>query len=175
MLDIAVWRRVLSGAFLSFFVVSPAMAEWFSGKDDDGLPYTYVVNESRNLFGQWCNKEADACFWVLATQRSCESGVNVPGVINTDAGSASISMRCMSTTVLDGKLYHRLVLSSFDTVRSALQGQNRFALAMPIQDISFAVLRFDTTGADAALSRLDSAKRIYFDADRKKSTKDQRL
>lgn len=171
----SLWIARAAGVVLTLAASNPAAADWISGKDEEGLPFMYVVNESRNLFGQWCNKDADACFWVLATQRGCETGADVPGVINTDQGSAAISMQCVATTILDGKLYHRLVLSPFDTVRAALQGQKRIALAMPMQDVSFAVLRFNTTGVEAAISRMDTAKRIYFDTNRKNSTKDQRL
>lgn len=170
----SLWIAKAAGAVFALAAANPAAAEWISGKDEEGLPFAYVVNESRNLFGQWCNKEADACFWVLATQRGCETGADVPGVINTEKGSAAISMQCLATTTLDGKLYHRLVLSPFDTVRTALQGQKRIALAMPMQDVSFAVLRFNTTGADAAIGRMESAVRIYLNTN-KKSTKDQSL
>lgn len=165
----------VGSALLALALCTPASAQWISGKDDEGLPYAYVVNESRNIFGQWCNKDADACFWILATQRGCETGVDVPGLINADSASASISMRCMGTITLEGKVYHRLVLSPFDTVRNSLQGQKRIALAVPMQDISFAVLRFNTTGADTAINRLEAAKRLYFETNDKKSTRDQRL
>lgn len=174
-LAIAVCRRMLGGVFLSIFAATPAMAEWFSGKDDDGLPYTYTVNDSGNMLGQWCNKDADACFWMLATQRSCDNGIDVPGILNTENGAVSITLKCLSSTVLGGKLYHRLVLSPFDTVRTALQGQKRIAIATPMQDVSYTVTRFNTTGVDVAISRIDTAKRIYFENNSKKSTKDQRL
>lgn len=168
-------NRMMVGIFLSIFAVAPAIAEWFNGKDADGLPYTYTVNDSGSLLGQWCNKDADACFWILATQRGCESGIDVPGILNTENGAVAISLKCLSSTVIDGKVYHRLLFSSFDTVQTALQGQKRVAIATPMQDVTYTVTRFNITGVDAATSRIDTAKRIYFETKSKKSTKDQKL
>lgn len=170
-------QRVVSavcGMFLLCFGLG-AEAAWNSGKDQEGLPYTFTINDSGNMFGQWCSKEAEACYWMLASQRTCEPGIEIPSVINTEGGAVAISLKCLSSTVIAGKLYYRLVMSPFETVRSALQGQARIAIATPMQDVSFTVMRFDTTGVDAALSRMDTAKRIYFETESKKSTKDQRL
>lgn len=169
-------RSVLVTLYCALLFFScPSMAEWHSGKDDDGLPYTFTINDSGNMFGQWCNKEADACFWILATTRSCDTGIDIPGLLNTETGAVSIRLKCMANTVLGGKVYHRLVFSSFDVVSSSISGNKRIAIAIPLQDVGFTVTRFDTTGVDAAINRIDIAKRLYFETRAKKSTRDQQL
>lgn len=168
------FARLLAVPFV--FASAAASAQWTHGIDDEKMPYMAVANDSGNLFGQWCNKEDLACFWMIVTKTKCEQGSSIPGLLNSPAnnGATSVRLLCSKPTTFRGEAYHRMLVAPFDNVTTLVKGQSRISLAVPMADGSFTVMRYDISGIDAAIRRIDLEKAQFLE-NQKNSTRDQRL
>ena len=151
------------------------VGDWTFGTATDGTPYTYTMNESGGVFGQWCDGTEGSCFWVVASTSRCADNVQYPVIVNGATTSFAATFICSGTVQLSGKTHYRYVLSPFDSVQSAVMQGARIGIAIPMTGEEFRVLRFSLNGAAFMSQKMDSAKLIFWENKSKKSTRDLRL
>lgn len=146
-------------AFLSAVLFGTAAAaqtsgDWTVGLDDSGAPYLFTMNESGNLFGKWCDLEELSCFWMIATaDTTCDQNTEYPILGNAASGSFHTSLTCSTATKLNGKTYHRSLLSGPDQLDKLTSQTGRLGFAVPMAAGSFKAIRFSLTGASDAFAR----------------------
>lgn len=137
-------------------------------------PIALTLNDSGNAYGQVCSNDAEACFWmILSPKTPCKDGDRAPLLANSATGSFSFTAECVGVYELEGKKYHRYVLSPFDDATTmTTTSSGILSFAMPINGGSFTVMRFDLTGSAKVIRRLDELKIKFFNKINSRSTKD---
>lgn len=134
--------------------------------------YAATVNDSGNIFGQWCDVEAGSCLYMIALPSRCQEGSEYPVLVNSDQHAMSSTLVCRGQ--LEGGKY-RYAISGFDKIDNIVRTSKRIGLAMPLEGDEFAVYRFSLDGAQLAVSVMRSTvDRASTDGGRK-NTRDQRL
>lgn len=127
---------------------------WSAGvSNDGGAAYAGTVNDSGAVFGQWCYKSVQGCYWILASDSTCEAGVDYPSLMNSSAGSNVAMLRCTSISGTN-----RMVFKDFSMIDNAVKATGVLAIATPMQNGSFKVQRFDLKGVQQSITAM---QRIY--------------
>jgi len=128
---------------------------WASTKGDIGA------------LGQYCNASAGACAWVLVLKGvSCSEGEQHPVLINTDESASHNIIQCMGSV---GGLGAAFAFVDFDRVDQAIRHGKLMGIAIPEQDDTIGVARFELSGAADVVDRMRDALR---DGSASSSTKD---
>lgn len=109
------------------------------------------VNESLQVFGQYCFAGTSKCVWMLSIDRSCTKGDKYPVLINSNVGALSAELLC-DEPLERGK--QRYIFLNFDEIDQAVRGSSKLAIAMPLQGDTFVVVRFNLIGALEALKTM---------------------
>lgn len=152
-----------------------SVGEWTLGLSPDKTPYAFVLNDSGNIFGQWCTSEDDTCRWMVATRDKCSEEAATPVVLNSKGGSIGAVLHCSGTVTLAGKKYYKMVLTEFAQVEKMVKENSRLGIAIPYIDEGFNVMRFNISGGAEAMRRMDVGKLIYYNHKSKNTTLDQKL
>lgn len=146
--------------------------KWFTDTaDDSSFIYAATLNDSGNLFGQYCFPGTGNCIYYLGTKTQCERESMYPVLANSDAGSAQLIIRC------DGYVksgFYRYVFTSFEEIDSFVRNSRRVGIAMPLEGDEFVVFRFELLGAITALEVM-RARAESMPKPRSRTTRDQRL
>lgn len=142
-----------------------------------GGPSALTFNDSQNGLGPVCSDDTNACYWmILSPGTACSDGVKSPVLINASSGSYSLVAHCTGSIELAGTTYHRYLISKYEEMqRIAESSTGLIGFAIPLDSGSFSVLRFDLTGAKAALKSFDKISDDFLNRQQKSSTKDIRL
>ena len=143
--------------------------DWWVGllNGDIGV-FAGTTNDSNGVFGQFCLKEANNCYWLMTTDLDCTEGSKYPVLVNSDAGASNQELYCLK---VEGK--PRYAFSNFDAINETVATSKRISIALPIGNSQFQVSRFSLSGSNDAIEvMLKVAKAM---AKQTKSTKDQRM
>jgi len=133
--------------------------------------YAISVNDSGNVFGQFCFPNAGSCAWLIGLKTACKSGDQYPVLANSDAGAVQLEVLCDDQ--LANGLY-RYAFTDFEKVDNLVRQSGRVGFALPLQQDQFQVVRFNLRGASAALSAMrTAAERKITPAPR--GTRDQKM
>jgi hypothetical protein len=135
--------------------------------------YAATINDSGNIFGQWCDTSEGSCFYLLAMPTRCEDEASYPVLVNSDMGSLTTTLVCRGK--LDGRNLYRYVMANFDDIDNLVRKSRRVGIAMPLEGDEFRVSRFSLSGAAASLSLMRSAAESSLSRQPRQNTKDQRL
>lgn len=128
--------------------------DWFVGvADNRSAVYAGTGNESGSLLVQYCYFGQSRCEYRIAAKSGCETGSQYPGLLNTDAGAASVTLTCDGNREA-GFVY---VISPFDTIDEAVRTGSRIGFAMPLTGDQFRVIRFSLRGSTAATTFMRGA------------------
>jgi len=139
-------QKLIFTALLSLFVATHA-------NNDGGAAFAATINDSEAIFGQWCYKSIQGCYWILASDTACDTGEDYPSLINSTSAAISATMRCTSIAGVN-----RLVFKDFSLIDDAIKNDGVLAIATPMKNGSFKVQRFDLKGVQPSLNAM---RRIY--------------
>jgi hypothetical protein len=135
--------------------------------------YAATVNDSGNVFGQWCDAQDGNCFYILSTPTKCEEGARYPVLINSDTVSLHVTLICKGP--LEGSQKYRHFFDNFELIDDLVRKSKRIGIAMPLEGDQFRVFRFTLNGAVNALTSMRASAEKAFKVFDKKSTRDQNL
>lgn len=127
--------------------------DWGWNTDRADFYYAVTINDAGHLLGQYCYLKSGTCFYFTAMGINCEVGSEYPALLNSDAGSAQISLVCSHKA----ENYHVLAISSFDAVDRMIRAATRVGIAVPMQNDQFKVSRFSLAGSTHAIDRMRAA------------------
>jgi len=147
--------------FLSFIflaISTVALAQTFGSwyvdtSHNDGL-YAATINDSGEIFGQFCYPSAGSCIWFLGMKTACEKNAPYPVLANSDIGSWQLQLLCDGPI---GNGVYRYAFSDFDTVDALVRKGTRVGFAVPLQSDQFLVSRFLLDGATKAITDMRAA------------------
>src|SRR5690349_3949658 len=71
------------------------VGDWAVGKADDGETlYAGTVNDSGNIFGEYCTPSLGGCFWLIGLSTACQSSGQYPVLANVDSAATVLTMAC---------------------------------------------------------------------------------
>lgn len=126
---------------------------WFSGKMDDNEGYFAAsVNDSREVFGQYCFNESGKCVWLLLADVDCEEGSKYHALVNADGGSEHLEILCNK---IGSK--PRYIFTNFEKIDTVVSGSTSYiGIAFPLASGLFQVTRFLLDGSKEALQDMES-------------------
>jgi hypothetical protein len=139
--------------------------------------YAATVNDSGNVFGQWCDPQDRSCTYLVAFPASCRDGARYPALANGDGGADSVTLICrgaLDGRNAEGRPLYRYAFENFDQVDTLVRGSRRIGIAFPIDGDAFRVLRFSLAGSQAAIATMRGAVERG-PAPGRQNTRDQRL
>jgi hypothetical protein len=155
--------KLLIAAFATAILLgatTPAMAQsferWTTGADEQGGTHASVMNESGFILGQYCDSRTGPCYWVLGMSARCKMGTKYPVLVNSDVSAQSLEVGCTGETAGQAGIYG-LVFTDPEAIGGIIARSNRLGIAFPMKGDQFRVVRFDVTGAPAALAAARAA------------------
>ena len=177
--DLRIWKPTMRILLLlitllasdSLFAEIQRYGSWLTNTDSNDFVYAATLNENEHLFGQYCFPAEGACVWLLGFRTGCQQGDSYPALANSDSGAAHIEIICGGR--LENGLY-RYALADFDTIDDLVKKGGRLGFAVPFKEDQFRLIRFDLTGARAAIDaiRRNGGRQIK---PMSRGTRDQRL
>lgn len=130
-----------------------ASKEWAWSTDPPDFYYAATVNGAGHILGQYCYFEAASCPYLVGIGIDCEKGSQYPALINSDAGSAQVSLVC----AYKYQNQFVLVINSFDDADRIIRAATRIGIAVPMQGDEFKVSRFGLAGSTYAIDLMRAA------------------
>ena len=142
---------------ISLVCLQPASAQsssWTTGvTDSKDTLYAATVNDSGNVFGEYCKVKDGSCVWLLGMSSACKEGDQYPVLANSDAGSVPVTVYCSAKIAEIG---FRYVFTDFKAIDSIVTEAIRVGFAVPLQGDQFRVLHFDLSGSTRAIKQLQA-------------------
>lgn len=105
--------------------------------------------------GQYCNASAGACAWVLVLKGvACNAGEQHPVLVNTDQTASHNIIQCMGSIGGQGAAF---AFVDFDRVDYAIRHGRLMGIAIPEQDDTIGIARFQLAGAGDVVDRMRDA------------------
>ena len=146
---------------------------WRVSTDKSGYAWAGTINDSGHLFGQFCEFSDGSCRWVVGMGTGCKQGERYPVLVNSNEGSQGMEVYCYGELAGTPGTY-TYAFADFDEVTSHMTKGGKIGIAMPINDDQFRVVRFDLTGAPAAIASMRATVSSKTRATRQ-GTRDERL
>lgn len=124
-------------------------ADWVVNSSIPGIGLAETYNGSQSTFGYLCIHDTGECQHYLISNNTCEEGQVIEILINSMAGSGSLSGEC---TKLGGKL--ALALSDADMINRALEGGGNIGFSIPLDSGKFVSSRFSSVGSVLAIKAM---------------------
>jgi hypothetical protein len=93
---------------------------------------------------------------VLGLSARCKTGTKYPVLVNSDVSAQSLEVGCTGETAGQAGTYG-LVFTDSEAIGSMIARSTRLGIAFPLKGDQFRVVRFDVTGAPAALAAARAA------------------
>lgn len=147
---------------------------WVTGiTSDETSIYAGTVNDSGNVFGQYCALATGNCVWLLSMSTACKEGEAYPVLANSDTVATHLFVYCNAK--MDNGSY-RYIFSDFDSINNIVTKALRVGFAVPLQSDQIRVVRFDLSGSNRAITQMRSALASQMNSSSKTSgTRDQDL
>jgi hypothetical protein len=143
--------------------------DWNIGRTSDGQGlYAATVNDSGNVFGQYCYSD-ELCVYLLGITQGCEKGSKYPVLANTDTGSQSLEVYCNGRLEIGRYQY---VFTDFNEIHRIAMDAARVGFAMPLKGDEFIVIRFSLMGSNEAVATMNARTRP---GGVRRGTRDQRM
>jgi hypothetical protein len=140
----------LVGAVSSCFAEAVIFGAWLVDVGDDkSFIYAATENSTGNVFGEYCYFDSGNCIYLLGIKTTCDKGIIVPVLINSDKGASSQSIVCSGYRLKELSLYN---FSDFEMIGKVATEANRVGFAFPLKNDEFSVVRFNLNGSDKAIS-----------------------
>ena len=117
--------------------------------------YAATLNDSENVFGQFCYPAEGSCMWILGISTGCQDKSTYPVLASTEAGAISLEVICFGKYA---DRYYRYAFADFDKVDSLVRAGTRIGIVFPLKGAGeFKAIRFDLNGAIEAIDKMRSA------------------
>jgi hypothetical protein len=107
-----------------------------------------TLNESGSEFGLLCGTQ---CVYYVNLQHECDSGESYPGMVNSPAGSAVLTLHCYHLDKIPIMIFEPKELSE-----TAFAKGGEIGFAVPLKSGRFGVSRFSLDGSLQALEKATS-------------------
>ena|SRR5258705_12849485 len=174
---------MLPSALLFVFVLITAVGDahaqtqtfgaWKVSTDKSAYAWAGTINESGHVFGQFCDFSDGSCRWVVGMGTGCNPGDRYPVLVNSNEGSEGMEVSCQGELAGTPGTY-TYAFTDFDEVTSHMAKGGRIGIAIPLNGDQFRVVRFDLTGAPAAIASMRALASSKTRATRQ-GTRDTRL
>lgn len=148
-------RCVVTFTLVVLLAATPLAAQtldgWTTGSDAQGGVHASTMNESGYILGQFCDSRTGPCYWLLGMSARCKPGVRYPVLVNSDTTAQSLEVGCTGETAGQGGVYG-LVFTDSEAMTGIITRSTRLGIAFPLKGDQFRVVRFDLSGAAAALA-----------------------
>lgn len=142
---------------------------WFTGISDDGQAvYAATMNDSGNVFGEYCFPEDGNCVWLIGISAMCKTGDQYPVLANTESAASHITVKCGAKVSKDLYSY---VFTDFNALKELVMKNVRIGFAIPMQSDNFKVIRFDLTGSNQAIERMLKDATVFQQLNENKNVK----
>lgn len=130
------------------------IGDWSLGSTADGQLYAGTLNDSGGMLIKGCDPANAVCYWYLVTQTGCDEGVSAAALVNSNQGTASLTLQCSGRVQVQGQPMYRAQISNPDLMDSIVNGSPIVGIAVGLVDGQFKVYRFSLKGASTAISTL---------------------
>lgn len=156
-------QRALVGvvvALSSATALSQQIGSWsidlanYTKRQSDNI-YAATVNDSDNVFGQYCYPEEGSCMWILSVSTRCVEKSTYPVLASSEGGAASLEVICVGKFT---ERYYRYAFADFNKVDSLVRSGTRIGIVFPLSGAGeFKAIRFELNGAVTAIDKMRSA------------------
>lgn len=118
--------------------------DWAVGATDDGTAvYAGTLNDSGEVFGEYCFFKAKSCRWMIGMHTSCKPGASARVLLGSDSNAAPLDVYCFGE--LQGGLYS-YAFKDWKTLEEAIKDASRLGFAVPTSGDRFVVVGFSLNG-----------------------------
>jgi hypothetical protein len=133
--------------FLHFNVFAgEVIGSWEVIIDKSDVQIAKTVNVEGAVSGVMCFKSSKSCSAYFVTVSNCEENARYPVLVNSSIGAATSPATCVKSG--DKNI---MVLDNFDDVVRSFEAGGEIGFALPLASGKFSVLRFNCSGATAAI------------------------
>lgn len=144
---------------------------WVEGTQSGGGGlYAATINDSGNVFGQYCFTGQGSCVYILGMDTSCNEGDRYPVLINASEGAVSTEVLCGGLLEV-GK--YQYILTNFKLIDGTIKKSDRIGFAVPLKYDRFIVVRFDLNGSNQAIAVMRALVEQSQSTQPHQSTRDQ--
>lgn len=123
------------------------------GKDNSFM-FAGTVNDSGEIFGEYCYFNTKVCNWYVVLNTGCETGTTTPVLANTDSGAIPLALTCKGQ-MSQGKFANEI--SDWKSLEAALTDSIHLGFAIPISEDKFIAVRFSLKGRTGSTQAMESA------------------
>lgn len=138
---------IASGAFAG----EVASGDWAWNVDDPETHWAATGNDAGQMLGQFCYPEKGSCLYAVGFDTTCDEGDSYPALVNSDAGTANITLKC-GGDLEDGA--NLMLVEDFDQLDALIRKSKRIGFALPMQGDEFKAVRFSLRGSVPALDAM---------------------
>ena len=152
-----VMKTIIVMLMLGLVVSSGARAgdftsgDWVWSVDDPEMFYAATENSAGQALIQFCDPAEGHCVYAVGFDTTCDKGDSYPALVNSDAGTASITLKCGSELDDGGNL---MLVEDFDQMDGFVRAAKRIGFALPMQGDEFKAVRFSLKGSNEALDAM---------------------
>lgn len=127
--------------------------DWYWSDQDPDFYFAATKNSSNHVLGQYCYFKSASCVYLVGLGVDCEIGDEYAALVNSDAGSAHISLACTH------QYENRYILGiyPFEDIDKVVRKANDIGIVIPLEGDEFKVGRFSLRGSVNALDRMREA------------------
>lgn len=131
-----------------------SFGHWMTGPINDKAGfYAATVNESNDIFGEYCYFATKTCTWYVAMDSVCEKDHVYPVLGNTDQGAAPLELVCVGQF---DEAHYSYAFRHWQDLERLVKTAKRVGLAMPMKEDQFQVHRFLLDGITASTKQLET-------------------
>ena len=150
-------RSLVAALILVCAITSEARAgdftsgDWVWNVDDPEMFYAATENSAGQALMQFCDPAEGQCVYAVGFDTTCDKGDSYPALVNSDAGTASITLKCGSELDDGGNL---MLVEDFEQMDRFVRSAKRIGFALPMQGDEFKAVRFSLRGSNEALDAM---------------------
>jgi len=146
---------LLITAGFAHFAYAETVSDWEVDTTDPTVMFAATANDNEHVFGEFCFPEDGSCYWVVSMSVPCKEGDRYPILANSDAAAISVELLCIDANA--DQHQYRYAFTNFDQIDKVIRSSSKIGFAMPMQEDTFRVIRFNLKGVEKALSIMHNA------------------
>jgi hypothetical protein len=125
--------------------------DWTWNVDDSTSYFAGTENSAGQGLMQICYPAKGSCLYAIGFDTTCDEGDSYLALVNSDAGTAILNLKCASKLDSGGNL---MLAEDFDQLDVLIRSAKRIGFALPMQGDEFKAVRFSLKGALPALDAM---------------------
>jgi hypothetical protein len=148
--------KLATGFLAPGLAAAATFADWEAFTDRAGSFWSAAtINESQEVFGQWCYADKGSCIWLIGMTARCNEGKTYPVRVNSDVGAVQLEVQCLGKLQVTGA--YELAFTKFDDIDHIARKASRVGFVISLQTNQVRVVRFSLSGAVRALTAMREA------------------